>query len=86
MNNALPGGCLYQKPSHPVILSEQHTSSTQYHLDGILERRNIVNKRYHLKHSNIIKYFPSCYCTVIVTAGSKIFAISNYLLVQLYFQ
>lgn len=79
MNSVLPGGCLYQKPSHPAILSERHTSLTQYHPDGILERRNIVNKSYPLKYSNIIKYFPSYYCTAIVTTDRKILVRSDYL-------
>lgn len=55
----LPGGCLYQTPSHPVILSGQHTNSSQYHPDGTLERRNLVNQSYPFKFSNSNKHFPT---------------------------
>lgn len=75
----LPDGCLYQKPSHPVILSEQHTSLFQYHPDGTLQRWNLVNKSYLLKFRTINKHFPSYYCTIVVTAGTIDFAISGYL-------
>lgn len=78
--SVLPGGCLYQKPSHPMILSEQHTSLSQYHPDGILERWNLVNESCLFKFSNINKHFLSYYCTTIVTAGTTEFVISAYLL------
>lgn len=75
----LPGGCLYQTPSHPVILSGQHTNSSQYPPDGTLERWNLVNKSYHFKFSNSNKHLLTYYCNTAVTAGITKFAMWDYL-------